>query len=295
MLGRAIVCSTPRGIIVSGTERALPTSWPRLICSTPRGIIVSGTCGRGRAAGSVARCSTPRGIIVSGTRTATASPARHSVCSTPRGVIVSGTSATAPVAASTAATAQRLAASSSAAPTVGTANSGQWQLLNASRHHRQRHPCGPGDRADQRRLCSTPRGIIVSGTRRAIGSAATAARCSTPRGIIVSGTPGTGSSTRRRSHLLNASRHHRQRHPWRRLRPSAARRSAQRLAASSSAAHRSRSGRHSHWHRLLNASRHHRQRHRITGRTTAGSGICSTPRGIIVSGTMGGRSPLWFS
>src|SRR5262245_42169573 len=106
--------------------------------------------------------------------------------------------------------------------------------------------------------CSTPLGIIVSGTRspdvcdallmtaQRLSASSSAApgtsadfsayiSCPPPRAIIVSGTP-IAPGTSAGEELLNASRHHRQRHPPPRF-------GSFGLSV------------------LLNASRHHRQRH----------------------------------
>ncbi len=160
----AVGCSTPAGVIVFGTRSCFSMAdWPSAAQRPRASSSLAQAEGRSAPTGGTG-CSTPAGVIVFGTPVVALDAfaaddllnarGRHrlwhqgrgvvadkgSCCSTPAGVIVFGTTASARAGPSTA-TAQRLRASSSLAPS-------------------------PGRAAGRSLTCSTPAGVIVFGTRR---------------------------------------------------------------------------------------------------------------------------------
>ncbi|WP_415841789.1 hypothetical protein, partial [Myxococcus xanthus] len=84
-------------------------------------------------------------------------------------------------------------------------------VLNAFRHHGDRHLASQF-LAHRTEGCSTPSGITASGTIGRIRSIRPDFLCSTPSGITASGTPPSRLHGARRGFVLNAFRHHGERH-----------------------------------------------------------------------------------
>ncbi|SDW05291.1 hypothetical protein SAMN05444383_10168 [Myxococcus xanthus] len=250
-------------------------------------------------------------------RRAALNPARSTApvpeCSTPSGITASGTPRPWTTPGATSPSAQRLPASRRAARQgPGLRPERPRRVLNAFRHHGERHAKALDYARSDLAECSTPSGITASGTyepvkgtmafswvlnafrhhgerhSRLVSHAVGGSTCSTPSGITASGTHPFRHDGEGQTHVLNAFRHHGERHRTRRLRPdcrghvlNAFRHHGER--------HPPRAGWRPPGAGVLNAFRHHGERHVNQLHRVSKSVVrCSTPSGITASGT-GGR------
>ncbi len=167
-----------RQVHLSNSARAASTG----VCSTPEGVIVKFTRRAVEDAAELALLNARRRHRQVHSRPMT-TQTQNQACSTPEGVIVKFTKQGAGTRCLSY-PAQRPKASSSSSRTAAAPAAVALLLLNARRRHRQVH--GRDDRVASAFVnCSTPEGVIVKFTLLTKLAKESILACSTPEGVIV--------------------------------------------------------------------------------------------------------------